>query len=378
MSKPVRILMSAIRGYGHYYLKTLFEEIPESDAILVGVIAPHPEKSAYYDELVARGVPAYPDMDSFFKDGGKADLTVISSPIQYHVPQSISALQNGSNVLMDKPMCATAAEAEELIRVKNETGLFVEIGYQWSFSTAIQNLKSDILSGEFGRPLRAKAICLWPRDYAYFGRNNWAGKIMSVDGMPVYDSPANNASAHHLHNLLFLLGDKLDTSAKPADVSGVRYRAYDIENFDTVSMRIVTGSGREIFYYSSHVIETARNPEFVLECEKATVTLTPEAGIIAAWKDGRTKKYGHPDADHQFKKLFRCVASVNERYPVVCPPEAALSQTICIEKLQHSPIEIVTFPDELVVKEPERRWVKELGEKMGTAYDRWELVTSDQ
>ncbi|MFH0760232.1 MAG: Gfo/Idh/MocA family oxidoreductase [Bacteroidota bacterium] len=377
MSKPVRIVMSAIRGYGFYYLKTIFEEIPGSDVKVVGVIAPHPEKSAHYPELLARGIPSYPDMDLFFKDGGKADLTVISSPIQYHVPQAISALKNGSHVLMDKPMCATAAEAEELIRVKNETGLFVEVGYQWSFSEAIQNLKSDILSGLFGLPLRAKTICLWPRDNAYYGRNNWAGKIRSVDGLPVYDSPANNASAHHLHNLLFLLGDRMDRSARPERVTGVRYRVYDIENYDTVSMRVATLSGPEIFYYSSHAIETARNPEFVIECEKARIALAPETGIVAAWDDGRTKNYGHPDADHQFKKLFRCIASLNEHYPDICPPEAAISQTICIEKLQHSPIEIATFPGELVVIEPERRWVKGLGEKMGKAYERWEIVTSD-
>jgi len=374
---PVRILMSAISGYGYHYLKTLFEEIPENQALLAGVIDPRPEKSGFYPEVLSRKIPVCPDIDTYFREGGKADLTVISSPIHYHVPQAITALVNGSHVLMDKPMCATAAEAEELIRVKNKTRLFVEIGYQWSFSTTIQNLKSDILSGEFGRPLRAKTICLWPRDYAYYGRNNWAGRILSVNGMPVYDSPANNASAHHLHNLLFLLGNRMESSARPLDVSGNRFRVYDIESYDTVSMRIITEQGPEIFYYSSHASETVRNPEFVLECQKATITLTPEFGIIAAWEDGRTKSYGHPDTDHQFKKLFRCVASVNESNPVVCPPEAALSQTICIEKLQHSPIEIATFPDALIVKEPDRRWARGLGEKMSEAYNRWGLVTRD-
>jgi len=41
------------------------------------------------------------------------------------------------------------------------------IGYQWSYSEGIQSLKKDILSGLFGKPIRMKSLCLWPRDFAY-------------------------------------------------------------------------------------------------------------------------------------------------------------------------------------------------------------------
>ena len=38
----------------------------------------------------------------------------------------------------------------------------VAIGYQWSFSDAIQKLKADVIAGIFGKPRRLKTLVLWP------------------------------------------------------------------------------------------------------------------------------------------------------------------------------------------------------------------------
>jgi predicted dehydrogenase len=374
--EPVRILASAISGYGYYYLKTLFDEIPEARATLVGVIDPTPERSDYYPKILSRGIPVYSDIREFFLEGHQADLTVISSPIHYHVEQAAMALKFGSNVLVDKPLSGSIKEADELIAVKNETGLFVEVGYQWSFSTAIRELKEDILAGDFGKPLRMKTICLWPRDYAYYTRNHWAGKILSADGRPVNDSPANNACAHFVHNMFFLLGSSMDRSAGPAEVRGYRYRAYDIENYDTVEIGILADTGAELCFYSSHATEHARNPEFVLECEEARIEMNPESqGIRAEWKDGRVRNYGLPDADHQFKKLFDSIRLVREPGSPVCPPESAISQTITIAELQRSPAGIANFPESSIVFETSRRYVPGLGEKIGQHYDNWQIAS---
>jgi len=373
--EPVRILFSAINGYGFYYLKTLFEEIPEDQAVICGVIAPHPEKSDYFEKLTGMGVPIYKDFDSFFKDGHQADLTVISSPLQYHVPQTITALQYGSNVLVDKPVGVTPEEVRELISVKNKTDKWVEVGYQWSFSSAIQNLKKDILAGKFGKAIRMKAICMWPRGYAYFGRNNWAGKIRANDGTLILDSVANNANAHHLHNLFFLSGPEMNKSSVPVSVTGKRYRANDIENFDTVVCKALTDTGVDIQFYATHVAENPLNPAFFLEFENANIRLDADSnGIVATLADGTTINYGHPDSDHQFKKLFVGIEKCKNPGNTICPPEAALSQTICINALNELPEAIQNFPPESVVMADDRRWVKGLGEKMVEAYGTWGVL----
>lgn len=369
---PVKILFSAISGYGYYYLKTLFEEIPEDQAIICGVIDPQPEKSGHFPEIISRGVPIYSDIESFFNDGNQADLTVIASPLQYHVPQSIIAMKNGSNVLVDKPVGVTHAELKRLIAVKNQTRKWVEVGYQWSFSTPIQELKSDILSGKFGRPLRMKTICLWPRPYEYYTRNNWAGRIFSEDGSLVLDSIANNACAHFLHNMFFLDGPEMNRSSVPVSVSGERYRAYDIQNYDTVVCRVVTDNKTEILFYASHVSENKLNPSFEFEFENAVVRLNEDSdGIAATLADGSIINYGHPDDDHQFKKLFMAIGACNQPSSMICPPEAALSQTLCINALHELPEEIQTFSSTSVAISQDRRWVRGLGEKLIAAYERW-------
>ncbi len=367
---PTRILFSAISGYGYYYLKTLLEEIPEDQAVICGVIDPQPEISGHFAEIIARGIPIYADMESFFLDENTADLTVISSPLQFHVPQSIVALKNGSNVLVDKPLGITPGELKRLVAARNQTGRWVEVGYQWSFSNAIQTLKRDILNGKFGKPLRMKTICLWPRPFAYFKRNDWAGKITAEDGSLVLDSVANNACAHFLHNMFFLTGQEMHLSSAPATVTGERWRAYDIQNFDTVACKIITDNEVEILFYASHVTENQVNPTFQFEFENGVVTLDENSdGIVAVQADGTTTNYGHPDADHQFKKLFHAIERCKTPGAVICPPEAAIPQVLCINALHELPDEIKTFPPRFVVIEKDRRWVKGLDEAIQEAYN---------
>lgn len=369
---PIRILFSAISGYGYYYLKALLEEIPEQQAVICGVIDPMPEKSDHFPLIVARGIPIYSDIESFFLDGNSADLTVIASPLQYHVPQTIVALKNGSNVLVDKPVGVTAGELKRMIAVRNQTGKWVEVGYQWSFSHPIQNLKKDILNGKFGKPVRMKTICLWPRPYAYFNRNNWAGRINTEDGSLVLDSVANNACAHFLHNMFYLTGPEMNLSSVPVSVAGERWRAYDIQNFDTVVCRAVTENDVQILFYASHVTENQVNPSFIFEFENAVIRLDEESGgIVASNADGTIVKYGHPDTDHQFRKLFHAIAKCRTPGQDICPPEAALSQTICINALHELSTDIQTFPTRFVVIEKDRRWVRRLGEKLLAGYDLW-------
>src|SRR5690606_38863553 len=113
-------------------------------------------------------------------------------------------------------LCVSLEQAERMRTARDEAGRQVGIGYQWSFSAAVQRLKRDIMSGVLGAPRRLKSMALWPRDEGYYRRNGWAGRRTSPTGEPVMDSPVNNACAHFLHNMLYVLGPRADRSARPA------------------------------------------------------------------------------------------------------------------------------------------------------------------
>jgi len=360
-SEQVSVLMVGIGGYGFYYLKTLFEEFPPERIKLVGVVDPFAGKTGHYNEIMKRGIPVFPAIEDFFENGYSADLTVISSPVHFHVPQSCTALKHDSNVLCDKPAGITIQEVNDLISVRNASDKWVMIGYQWSFSQAIQSLKRDVIKGLYGKPVRLKTLCYWPRDDAYYQRNNWAGKKKDNEGGWILDSPANNAMAHFLHNLFYVLGEEIHLSARPKEVTAELYRAYSIENFDSVACRILTLDGTELLFYASHAIFADKGPIFNFEFENAVISYGEfSEEIIATDRKGNKINYGSPDADHQFLKLFEAVKSVNNPKPIICGPEAAYSQTLCVNGIQESVPDIPTFPESMIQREEKKRrcWIK--------------------
>jgi predicted dehydrogenase len=371
---PVRVLVSAIGGYGHYYLQTLLEQVPPERATLAGVVDPHARQARAWPWVESRGVPVFDAMADFYAAGHEADLAVVVSPIQYHVPQSCAALEHGSNVLCDKPIGATVQEAARLVSARDRSDRFVMIGYQWSYSTAIQALKRDILAGLFGRPVRFSTLCCWPRHLAYYQRNPWAGRLRDPDtGEWVLDGPANNAMAHFLHNLLYLGGPRMDRSATPHTVQAECYRAYPIESNDTAACRVVTDTALEVLLYASHVTDAAIEPRFALEFESGLVTFDARGGgIVARDASGGEKRYGAPDDSPQFKKLFDAIGAVRAPAPVVCGPEAAAAQTLALNGIHESVGEAATFPDSMVTADDAagRRYVPGLAETLGRCFER--------
>jgi predicted dehydrogenase len=371
--ETVTVLLSAISGYGLYYLQTMLASY--TGVRLVSVVDPTPEKSSLFPRVQAMGVPVFPDMETGLAEGEPADLAVISSPIHYHVDQACRALQAGSHVLLDKPMATTVQEADRLIRTEAEHPGWVMVGYQWCYSDAVQALKQDLLKGLFGKPLRMKTLCLWPRTPEYYQRNDWAGAIKDRNGRWVLDSPLSNAMAHFLHNMLYLLGDEVNGSAEPLSLTAEVYRANDIENYDTAACRIETREGYDLWFYGSHAIKVHAGPVFSLECEEAVITLNGPSGVITAKRPGGSQKaYGHPDETPQFRKLFDALQLVRGEGKVVCGPAACRAHTVCMNGVQETTGAIPVFPAGLIREEKNGlRRVEGLSGMLIQCYDEWKL-----
>lgn len=363
--KPVSIVLSGIGGYGYHYLRALLDEFSPSKVELRAVVDPEFEKREAFDEIRQRKIPIYTDMDDFFKHDS-AELAVISSPIHQHVPQSLAALNAGCNVLCEKPVCAAIQDVDRLIEASKRSGRFVYIGYQWSYSSAVQALKRDIMLGVFGAPLRLRLICCWCRNDFYYERNDWAGRIKSADGAWVLDSPANNAMAHFLHFMLYILGNEIHLSAVPAEICAEAFRANPIENYDTVACRVRMLDGPELLCYFSHATRDDHGPKFILEFEDAEMRISrrPWRIVITRGRHARYR-YGSPDSDHQFRKLFEAVRAARDDIPAVCTAETARSQTLCIDGIQDSIASVVEFPRSVLKRDNmHKRWLAEGSDDM--------------
>jgi predicted dehydrogenase len=369
MKDPVKVLVVAINGYGHFYLKTLLEEVKCDDAVIAGVVDPEAVRSKYYRALKEFSIPVCTSPGDFYLGGGKADLAVIASPPHFHVPQSIMALHNGTNVLCEKPVSGQLSEVELLIKKTRESGKFAIAGYQWSYSEGIRGLKKDMLGGRFGRPLRMKSLCLWPRDFAYFSRNNWAYKKRDGKGNIIMDNIFNNAMAHFIHNILFLLGDTMDTSAEVSGIKAQVAAAYNIETYDTGAIFATTAGGAEILFIGSHAAEKSTDPCFRIEFEKGFVELKPGAEFITAKTTDRKEwNYPSPDSGHQFSKLFNAIGNVNGAGQPVCSIEAALPHARLVDMVNRNFDKGLKYSEGKIIRTKERLFVTGLDNMLLDCY----------
>jgi predicted dehydrogenase len=348
MPEDVSLVMVGVGGMGAVYLQALLEKKDEGLFRITGAVDPQPNRCKQYVEMRAMGVPCFVSLQDFYRNR-KADLAILSSPIQMHMPQASMALSRGSHVLCEKPAAGTIQEVRETIDAERASGRWVAVGYQWSFSPAVQALKEDIRSGLFGAAKRFKCLYLWPRDEGYYTRNDWAGKKRDAEGAWILDSPVQNAMAHDLHNMFYVLGKEKETSAKPAEVEAELYRANAIENFDTAAVRVRTEEGVEILFLVSHASDEDRGPVVRYEFEKAVVRCDSRtSGLWAEFPDGTRRDYGVPD-EEPMNKLWRSIAGVREEGArPLCGLEAAASQTLCTNGIQDSMPDIRDFPAGMV------------------------------
>jgi len=381
--KKVRIVLVGIGGYGAVYVNQILCPDIISKVELVGIVDPFPDSCKRLSELTAICGEAYASLRDFYQENS-ADLAVISTPIQFHTENIITALQNGSDVLCEKPLCGDAGDIEKLLAAEKESGHHVHIGYQWSHSEAIQRLKKDIMNGLYGEPLSLKTLILWPRDRNYFKRGTgWAGKIRSVEGELIYDSVANNAAAHYLHNMFYVTGSEPKESRQVSTVAAELYRVNDIENFDTAVIRCVLENGGEASFIASHAVEKAQNPMFDYQFTRGRVTYTqdpvPEGihdadaysvgQIIGVTEAGEVRNYGDPFEGGGRKLYIACSLAAGEKdAAMVCGIKAAAVHTRVINQIGEKFV-IHSFPTEIVREREGLLYVEGLFEKLIAVYD---------
>lgn len=342
----IRLLMVGIGGYGNYYMTRVLAENSETEYEIVGTVDPYAKEGPIVDELRKRNIPQYNTIEEFYEHH-TADLAVLSTPIHLHARQSAYCMEHGSDVLCEKPISATLADAEYMIEARNRTGKRLAIGFQWSFADAILNLKKDIQNGVYGTIKQIRTIALFPRDMDYYRRGSgWGGKRYLPTGEAVFDCVASNATAHYLHNMLFLMGETTDTAAEPASITAEVYRANPIEMYDTCALRVMTKAGTELMFYASHAITAGEchRPDFVIVGEKGSVIGTESGGITGTLNDGTTIEYGLPGSE----KLRTTAQAIENNTVIPCVIETALPHLKCTCSIAESYTEIPVFAEEYI------------------------------
>ncbi|MBR8834736.1 MAG: Gfo/Idh/MocA family oxidoreductase [Stigonema ocellatum SAG 48.90 = DSM 106950] len=78
------------------------------------------------------------------------DAVVIVTPVKTHYSLVKAALEAGKHVLVEKPMTASLAQAQELSDLAKEKNLVLLVGHTFEYSTAVQTVQNILNSGELG------------------------------------------------------------------------------------------------------------------------------------------------------------------------------------------------------------------------------------
>ncbi|QXE02014.1 Gfo/Idh/MocA family protein [Terribacillus sp. DMT04] len=366
-----KIVLIGMNGYGEHYLEAL---LTREDVVFVGIVEIHPEKSAFLEKVKQLKIPIFTTLEAFYQQN-QADLAIIATPIHLHTEQAICALQHESNVLCEKPIFADMQDRYQWEQAIAESGKWAAVGFNWSFTAPILELKEDIRRGIYGKPKQLKTLVLWPRDEDYFARSAWSGRLASANGKLIRDSVANNAAAHFIHNMLFVLGEELQRTVQVDRLEAELYRANNIETFDTCAIRLETEGGCEMLFLGSHATEKEQGPQFMYTFEKGHIVYdcNLDQGVITAYtEDGQEKVYGNPQANH-LDKLDYCIGALTDGRDIPCTFETAIGHAAVIEAVHKAVPQSHTFPAEIQQLTGKRRTVAGLEEELHTCFVKGKL-----
>ena len=93
---------------------------------------------------------AYNSLEAMLQQARTIDCIHLLVPPDLHFPLARTALEAGVHVLLEKPMCTTVAEADTLLQLANERGLYLGVSHNFLFSRAYQDLRKVVKNGVLG------------------------------------------------------------------------------------------------------------------------------------------------------------------------------------------------------------------------------------
>lgn len=153
--RPRRLRIGVVGAgrMGHHHLRLLAALGP--GVVLAGAADPDPAARRAVAERFR--VPVYADVRDLLPE---ADALVVAVPTGAHFEVGMACLRAGRHVLMEKPVAASAAEAERLAQEAARRGLVLLPGHVERFNPALAVLERALR--EAGRPVGLQARRLSP------------------------------------------------------------------------------------------------------------------------------------------------------------------------------------------------------------------------
>ena len=86
------------------------------------------------------------------------DAVAIATPVATHFPIASRCLEAGLHVLVEKPLAATTAEAEALVKIADRAGRVLMVDHTYLFGNPVRMIKKLVDAGELGELLYVDSV----------------------------------------------------------------------------------------------------------------------------------------------------------------------------------------------------------------------------
>lgn len=153
-------------------------------------------------ELVGK-IKCYTDYKEMLAEE-KPELVAVATESGYHAEVALYCIAQGCNVIIEKPIALSLADADKIIAAAKEHNVKVCACHQNRFNKAVAMTREQLEAGRFGRLLHGTAHILWNRGKNYYDQAPWRG-TWAQDGGTLM-----NQCIHDIDLLRWMMGRDID------------------------------------------------------------------------------------------------------------------------------------------------------------------------
>lgn len=173
-------------------------------------------------------IKRYSDYKKMIAENPDLVLCSIATPSGLHAQIALYCIEQGVNVIIEKPMAMSIADAEEIIKKSEEKGVKVSACHQNRFNIAVQQMRKALEDGRFGKISHGSIHVRWNRNKEYYEQANWRG-TWAQDGGALM-----NQCIHGIDLLRWMMGDEVE------EVYGItKQQFHDYLECEDIGMAVV-------------------------------------------------------------------------------------------------------------------------------------------
>ena len=216
------------------------------------------------------GVLTYTSFEEMLKNPD-IDIVSIAVPSGLHAELAVLALENGKNILVEKPIDITVENAMKIENARVKTGLKVGVIHQNRFNAVMKPVKEAVDSGKIGKLILGSFAVKWFRDQNYYDNGGWRG-TWEMDG----GGSLMNQAVHTVDLMQWLMGDVLSVT------SSMGIYSHKIQTEDLTVSIVKFKSGAVATFTSSTCCYPGICTDIQLYGEKGSIEI--DGDILKLWK----------------------------------------------------------------------------------------------